>query len=45
MKSKHLPPNKQFLITKGVPCEKRIAELKQYMDVAEREAEDGWVET
>lgn len=44
-KSKHLPPNKQFLITRGVPCEKRIKELKQYMDIAEKDAEDGWVET
>ena len=24
---KNLPPDKQFLITRGVPCEKRIADL------------------
>ena len=28
--NKNLPPDKQFLVTKGVPCEKRIADLQKY---------------
>jgi hypothetical protein len=36
------------LVTKGVPCEKRIKDLKFLEEDGgdlEREAEDGWVET
>lgn len=47
--NKNLPKDKQFLVTKGVPCEKRIAELKKFEEEhgeeLEREVEDGWVET
>jgi ubiquitin-like-conjugating enzyme ATG3 len=46
--SKHLPPEKQFLITKNVPCDKRIKDLKIYNEISERpidDEEDGWVET
>ena len=38
-----------FLVTRGVPCEKRIADLQKFhqenADELERDAEDGWVET
>jgi ubiquitin-like-conjugating enzyme ATG3 len=44
LRSKYLPPEKQFLITKGVPCSKRIKTL-QAQESKEREVEDGWVET
>ena len=44
MRSKHLPAEKQYLITKGVPCSKRIKTL-QAQESKEREVEDGWVET
>lgn len=47
--NKNLPPDKQFLVTRGVPCEKRIADLQKFhaenQDELERDAEDGWVET
>lgn len=47
--NKNLPPDKQFLVTRGVPCEKRIADLQKFhqdnADELERDAEDGWVET
>ena len=39
----------QFLITKGVPCEKRVKELQKFhednADDLEKDAGDGWVET
>lgn len=44
MRSKHLPADKQYLITRGVPCSKRIKQLQQ-QESKEREVEDGWVET
>jgi ubiquitin-like-conjugating enzyme ATG3 len=41
----HLPPNKQFLITRDVPCRKRIKQaLDQPPDYQERE-EEGWIVT
>lgn len=47
--NKNLPKDKQFLVTKGVPSEKRIADLKRFEEEnegeLEREVEDGWVET
>lgn len=47
--NKNLPPDKQFLVTRGVPCEKRIADLQKYHEdnaqELEIDAEDGWVET
>lgn len=39
---KHLPADKQFLITRGVPCRKRIRNIEDD-EVRERETEDGWV--
>lgn len=38
-----LPPNKQFLITKNVPCLKRAKSLD--VDTDEKDVEDDWVET
>ena len=47
--NKNLPKDKQYLVTKGVPCEKRIKELKKFhadnADELEVDLEDGWVET
>lgn len=47
--NKNLPPDKQFLVTRGVPCEKRIADLQKFhadnANELERDADDGWVET
>jgi len=45
--NKNLPKDKQFLVTKGVPCDKRIKDLKiqEESQQLERDAEDGWVET
>lgn len=44
--SKHLPPEKQFLITKNVPSERRIKDLEAKASlVQERDEEDGWVDT
>ena len=44
-----MPPDKQFLVTRGVPCEKRIADLQKFhadnANELERDADDGWVET
>ena len=37
--------DKQYLITKGVPCKKRIKQLQSQQETKEREIEDGWVET
>ncbi|CAG9313731.1 unnamed protein product [Blepharisma stoltei] len=39
---KHLPADKQFLITRGVPCRKRINAIGEN-EVEERETEDGWI--
>lgn len=39
---KHLPPDKQFLITRGVPCRRRIRNI-QDNEISEKETEDGWV--
>ena len=44
LRSKHLPGDKQYLVTKGVPCSKRIKQL-QSQESKEREVEDGWIET
>ena len=43
--NKNLPVDKQYLITKGVPCKKRIKQLQAHDEAKEREVEDGWVET
>lgn len=47
--NKNLPADMQYLVTKGVPCEKRIKDLQKYhednADNLERDVEDGWVET
>ena len=47
--NKNLPEDKQYLITSGVPCEKRIADLQKYQEEdganLEKDVEDGWVET
>lgn len=45
--NKNLPKDKQFLVTKGVPCEKRIKDLQFEDENAEleKDVEDGWVET
>lgn len=49
MKNANLPDDKQFLITKGVPSVKRLAELQKFQleneDEMEKDAGDGWVET
>ena len=49
MKNPNLPEDRQFLITKGVPSIKRLAELKKFEfeneDEIEKDAGDGWVET
>ena len=40
-----LPPNQQFLITRKVPCRKRIKELESAASgIQEVEIGDGWVE-
>lgn len=41
---KHLPPDKQFLVTRGVPCRRRVKNI-QDTEVTEKETEDGWVVT
>jgi hypothetical protein len=45
----NLPADKQYLVTKGVPCEKRIKDLQRFQeehaDELEKDLEDGWVET
>ena len=47
--NKNLPADKQFLVTRGVPCEKRIKDLQKFHEdnaaEMERDVEDGWVET
>ena len=47
--NKNLPANMQYLVTKGVPCEKRIKDMnkfqQEFADDLEKDAEDGWVET
>lgn len=47
--NKNLPKDKQYLVTRGVPCEKRIKQLKKFhednADDLEVDLEDGWVET
>lgn len=47
--NKNLPADKQFLVTRGVPCEKRIKDLQKFHEDnaadMERDVEDGWVET
>lgn len=40
----HLPPDKQFLITRGVPCRRRVKNTAD-PDIIERETDDGWVIT
>lgn len=41
-----LPPNKQFLVTKKVPCANRIKDVEQAAQgVVEKDIGDGWVET
>ncbi|PNW86945.1 hypothetical protein CHLRE_02g102350v5 [Chlamydomonas reinhardtii] len=46
----YFPPNKQFLVTRNVPCLKRATELEGYnpnseFDVGGGEGEDAWVAT
>ena len=41
---KHLPPNKQFLITRGVPSRRRISSIKD-REVNEHVTQDGWLVT
>lgn len=41
--NKNLPSEKQFLITRNVPCPRRIKDLNK-TEVLERELDDGWVE-
>ena len=47
--NKNLPKEKQYLVTKGVPCEKRLKEFYAFQEEnaaeLERDVEDGWVET
>ena len=47
--NKNLPADMQYLVTKGVPCEKRIKDLQKFheenADDLEKDVEDGWVET
>lgn len=47
--NKNLPKDKQYLVTKGVPCEKRIKQLKKFHEDnagdLEVDLDDGWVET
>ncbi len=43
-KNKNLPEDRQFLITRNVPCTKRIADLQKGVS-EERETEDGWITT
>lgn len=44
IKNKNLPEDKQFLITRNVPCNKRIKDVISDKGTTEREGEDGWVE-
>jgi ubiquitin-like-conjugating enzyme ATG3 len=39
---KHFPPDKQFLITRGVPCRKRVKNIEESKS-KEEETEEGWV--
>lgn len=39
---KHFPPDKQFLVTRGVPCRKRVRNIEE-SKTREEETEDGWV--
>lgn len=46
----HLPKNKQYLVTRNVPCHRRVAEVEGYDEAAEQLLEtdadgDGWVST
>lgn len=42
----HLPADKQFLITKGVPCRRRVTALDQAWSKSEdEELPDGWLKT
>jgi ubiquitin-like-conjugating enzyme ATG3 len=42
----HLPPNKQFLITRGVPCRRRVTALDAAWGKSEdEELVDGWLKT
>lgn len=46
LRNSNLPQERQFLITRGIPCTKRIKQLqKQDEETKEVELEDGWVET
>jgi len=40
----YLPEDKQFLITRNVPCHKRCRQI-EYVDDNEKEIEGGWVDT
>ena len=44
IKNKNLPDDKQFLITRNVPCNKRIKDIISDKILTEREGDDGWVE-
>ena len=42
----HLPPDKQFLVTRGVPCRRRVTALDQAWGKSEEEElADGWLKT
>jgi ubiquitin-like-conjugating enzyme ATG3 len=43
-KNKNLPDDKQYLITRNMPCQRRIKDLKGE-EAKEEELEDGWVST
>ena len=47
LKNANLPADRQFLITSGIPCTKRIKQLQQLEKEggAEVDLDDGWVQT
>ena len=48
LRNTNLPADRQFLITSGIPCTKRIKQLQQLEKdgtTKEIDLEDGWVQT